>query len=401
MRIYKKFLVIIILATTILTFNSSILATSSNREFRGVWVVTALNLDYPSKPTTNSSILKTQAINILDTAKSLGFNAIILQVRPSGDAFYKSKIFPWSKYLTGKQDRAPSDNFDPLSFYIQEAHKRGLELHAWINPYRITASSFDSNTNLSPTNPAVLHPDWVVKYSDNKLYLNPGIPQVRKLIIDGVEEIIRNYNIDGIHLDDYFYPGTDFPDSKTFKAYGKGYSTIANWRRANNDKLIEGIHNLIHKIKPKIKFGVSPTGIWANRSQNIYGSNTKGKQSYYDLYSDTRGWVKKKYLDYIAPQIYWDIGNSSSDYKTLVNWWGNVVKNTGVKLYIGQAAYKTGNVNSLSPWYGVSEINRQRQLNKTISSINGTIMFRYASIVKNPNLCKLLKSINLNQLKNH
>jgi uncharacterized lipoprotein YddW (UPF0748 family) len=368
MKIYKKLLIITVIAAIILNFDLSILAASTNKEFRGMWVVTALNLDYPSLPTTDSSILKDEAIHILDTAKSLGFDTIILQVRPSDDAFYKSKLFPWSAYLTGKQGCVPSDNFDPLAFFIQEAHKRGLELHAWINPYRITASS-SNNTKLAPTNPAVLHPDWIVKYSDSKLYFNPGIPQVRQLIIDGVAEIVRNYNVDGIHLDDYFYPGTDFPDSKTFKVYGKGYSSIANWRRANNDKLIKGIHDLIHKTKPKIKFGVSPAGIWANKNRNIYGSDTKGKQSYYDLYSDTRGWVKKKYLDYIAPQLYWNIGNSSSD-------------------------YKAGDSDPNSPWHGVSEINKQIQFNKTISSVKGSIMFRYKSIIQNPNLSKLLKNIN-------
>jgi uncharacterized lipoprotein YddW (UPF0748 family) len=372
-------------------FNSNIVIAKPVKEFRGIWVTTTMNLDYPLKPTTDSSILKAEAISILDNAKSLGFNAIILQVRPSGDAIYKSKIFPWSKYLTKDQGIAPSDSFDPLSFFIYEAHKRGLQLHAWINPYRVTASSYDDITKLAPTNPAILHPDWVVKYTDNKLYFDPGIPQVRQLVLNGVKEIIQNYNVDGIHLDDYFYPGTDFPDSKTFKTYGKNYSNIDNWRRANNDKLIKDIHDLIHKIKPKITFGVSPSGVWANKSKNALGSNTKGQQAYYTLYCDTRGWVKKNYLDYIAPQLYWSVGDSSCDYKTLVNWWSDVVKSTGVKLYIGMAAYKAGNTDPKSPWYGAAEISRQIQLNKTVPSVRGSIMFRYKCFELNPKLSELFK----------
>lgn len=363
--------------------NSSVQGIAkSSSEFKGVWVCTVANMDYPSKSTTDSKVLKQEAIQILDNAKKLGFNAIILQVRPSGDAIYKSKIYPWSSFLTGTQGLAPDNNFDPLAFFIIEAHKRNLQLHAWINPYRVTSSSYYNN-KLSKNNPAVKYPKLVVKHTDGKLYLNPGIPESRKIIIDGISEIIKNYNVDGIHLDDYFYPGKDFPDLATYKAYGKGYKNISDWRRSNNTTLIKSIHNLIHKAKPKMAFGVSPFGIWANNKSTKLGSATNGKESYIDMYADTRSWVKNKYLDYIAPQIYWEIGNKAADYKTLLNWWGNVVAGTGVKLYIGQASYKANNPDPKSPWYGTSELDRQIKLNKQNKNVSGNIMFRYKTVMQN------------------
>ena len=219
--------------------------TSTKSDFRGLWVATVVNIDYPSKPTTDSEILKNEAIKILDSAKATGFNAIFLQVRPTADAFYKSKYFPWSKYLTGNQGLMPDNNFDPLEFWITEAHNRGIEFHAWINPYRITKKTSNEPkydfTSLDPTNPAVLNPDWVVKYTDGNLYFNPGIPEVRKLIVDSVLEIIENYNVDGIHFDDYFYPGTDFDDKATYEKYNTMNTSIDDWRRENVNTLISDL----------------------------------------------------------------------------------------------------------------------------------------------------------------
>jgi uncharacterized lipoprotein YddW (UPF0748 family) len=222
--------------TSIASFN-----TSSNVDFRGVWVATVVNIDYPSKPTSDSETLKSEAIKVLDNAKATGFNAVFLQVRPTADAFYKSNYFPWSKYLTGTQGIMPSDNFDPLEFWVEEAHKRGIELHAWINPYRITKITYDEPkydfASLAPSNPAIPHPDWVVKYTDGNLYFDPGIPEVQQLIINSVLEIIQNYNVDGIHFDDYFYPGTDFNDKATYEKYNTVNQNINDWRRSNVNSL--------------------------------------------------------------------------------------------------------------------------------------------------------------------
>lgn len=348
---------------------------TDNVEFKAVWVSTVYNLDYPTAATTDPVTLKKEADAILDNCEEMGMTAVILQVRPCTDAFYPSKLFPWSVYLTGDQDTAPEKSFDPLAYWIEEAHKRGIELHAWINPYRVTKNGDSDYAALSKNSPAKQHPEWVVKCNNN-YYLDPGIPEVQKLITDGVNELLENYDIDGIHFDDYFYPGTTFDDADTYAKYGSGYSDIGDWRRNNVNTLIQAIHKLTQQ-KEGVSFGVSPFGIWANSSKMAGGSATNGNQSYFTYYADSKKWVEEGWIDYICPQIYWNIGYSAADYETLINWWANVVKNTGVKLYIGMADYKAGNSSSASPWYGIEELKRQTALNRTIPEISGEVHFRY------------------------
>lgn len=368
-------------------------AESQSNEFRGVWVATVYGLNYPGKPSTDPEVLKKDAIQLLDNVKAQGFNAVILQVRPSSDAFYPSKIFPWSKYLTGTEGTAPSGGFDPLAFFIQEAHKRGLQLHAWINPYRITAKAED-NSKLSPNNPAVLHPDWTVTHkADGKMYWNPGIPQVRQMIVDGVKEIVQNYDVDGVQIDDYFYPDSSFEDAAAYQKYGAGMS-LADWRRSNNDQLVQAIHDAVHSVGKNTVFGVAPFGIWKNQKNDPLGSATNGKEAYSELYADTRGWVKKGWVDYIAPQIYWNIGYQKADYGVLCDWWSDVVRGTGVKLYIGMAAYKADDKNPSSPWHGVDEIRRQVERNRQNPDISGSIMYSYAIFAQDPNMQALMKELN-------
>lgn len=395
--IVKSILLIIILALVLHMEVGQLKAEPiMKNDFRGIWVATVLNIDYPKKPATNPDILKQEAIEVLDNAKTLGMDAVFLQVRPSGDALYNSNFYPWSKYLTGEQGQAPDDGFDPLTFWVEEAHKRGIELHAWINPYRITKktaseSKHDFNS-LDPVNPAVINPDWVVKHSDGNLYFNPGLPQVRKYIIDGVLEIIENYDVDGIHMDDYFYPGKNFDDTKAYKKHGNDFKNIDDWRRENVNILVRELHEA---IKPhNIEFGISPFGIWANNSTNSLGSDTKGAQSYYEHYADTRKWVKEGMIDYIAPQLYWNIGFNVADYEKLVLWWADVVKGTGVNLYIGQAAYKVQNTDAKSPWYGEGEIEKQFNLNAQIPEVNGSILYNYSSVVKNLRLFSMIQDYN-------
>ena len=292
---------------------------------------------------------------------------------------------------------SPGGGFDPLDFWVTEAHKRGMELHAWINPYRVTKRAngepSPATSLLAPTNPARLNPGWVVKYSDGNLYFNPGIPEVRKLVIDGALEIINNYAVDGIHFDDYFYPGKDFKDSLTYAKYGKGYSNINDWRRANVNTLISDLSKAIKRTGKKVRFGISPFGIWANKGTNPLGSDTKGLESYYDHYADTLKWVKEGTLDYIAPQLYWNIGYPAADYSKLLNWWKNAVSGTGTDLYIGQAAYRSGDSSLTSPWYGTAEIARQLQLNAGVPEVKGSIFFSYKSLADNPSLSAVVKSI--------
>lgn len=397
MNFCKRIFALLLVFCIVNIYTVQLKASTSDEEFRAIWVGTVQGLNYPSKATTDENLLKNDAIKILDYVKDMGFNAVIFQVRPACDAFYKSNIFPWSKYLTGTQGLAPNNDFDPLEFFIEEAHARGLQLHAWINPYRITANKSE-NPYLATRSPAVLNPDLTVKYKDGKLYWNPGEPEARKIVLEGVQEIVDNYDVDGIHIDDYFYPGADFNDSSTYEMYKGSFDDIDNWRRDNNNQLVKSMYDIVHNSGKDIVFGVSPSGIWANKSsQSLLGSNTNGSQSYYELFADSRGWVKNGYIDYIIPQIYWNIGFKVADYEELCNWWSDVVKDTNVKLYIGQAAYKTGNSNQNNPWYGVEEIKRQVEFNRSNDLIDGYAMFSYSSFTSSPDLYNLIKELNHNQ----
>lgn len=399
----KKTTLILILCMIVSLFSNGFQTTYANAktdatfdDFRAVWVTTVLNLDYPSKGTTSSEQLKKEAQSIIQNVKSAGLNAIVLQVRPAADAIYPSAYFPWSKYLTGKQGVAPDQSFDPLKYWIEEAHKNGIELHAWINPYRITRKeskdpSFDYNS-LASNHPAKLHPEWVVEHTDGNLYFNPGIPEARQYIVQSIEEIVRNYDVDGIHLDDYFYPSTSFNDNASFATYGSSFKTLSDWRRNNVDLLIQEINTTINSIDTSVAFGVSPFGIWANQKNHKDGSATSGNESYFNQYADTKKWVQNNWLDYIAPQIYWNIGYSVADYAVLTKWWNQVVDGTNVKLYIGHAAYRVGDKDSKSPWYGVGEIYKQISLNQKLTNIDGSIFFRYAFIRDNRELQNIIKT---------
>lgn len=347
---------------------------AAEADFRAVWVSSVVNLDYPSSPTTDPAKLKAEVDGILDNCVSWGLNAVILQVRPSSDSLYPSAIYPWSKYLTGAQGRAPVNNFDPLAYWLEAAHARGLELHAWINPYRAAMSETDFNS-LADSHPAKTHPDWVKLY-DGKYYFDPGIPAVRQMVADGVREIVDNYGVDGIHLDDYFYPAAAFPDDDTFAAYNSGgFTNKLDWRRNNNDLLIQELHRIVKQSGKT--FGVSPAGIWANQSSHPLGSATAGSQTYSVACADTYKWVKEGWLDYICPQIYWYIGYTIADYEVLAYWWADVVRGTGVKLYIGMADYRTGGEGG---WAGIQAMVDSAALNRKIPEITGEVHFRYGSL---------------------
>ncbi|MGE4549718.1 MAG: glycoside hydrolase family 10 protein [Intestinibacillus sp.] len=364
-----------------MNMNAFAATDASGQELRGVWVASVYNLDYPATATTDASNLRRQADAILDGVQSMGLNTVFLQVRPSSDALYPSEIFPWSKYLTGSQGTAPTEGFDPLRYWIDGAHKRGLRLHAWINPFRITKGKEAEWNALASSNPAKQHPEYVVQYTDGNYYYNPGLPAVRKLVEDGVAEILDKYpDIDGIHLDDYFYPGQNFDDSAAFAQYGSGYSNIADWRRANVNTLVRELDQLIHSKSAALQFGISPSGIWANQSDDPRGSNTRGgNQSYLYAYADTLDWIQEGTVDYICPQLYWYIGQSAADYSVLTQWWSNAVKGSDVKLYIGEAAYKCDDASAGDIWQGSSELMRHLKYCENQSAVAGHIFFRYGS----------------------
>lgn len=348
---------------------------AKSQPMRGVWVSTLTGMDFPNKPTNDSGVLKAEIKQIVKKCKEVGFNTVFLQVRPCADAFYDSEVFPWSFYLTGEAGLAPTGRFDPLEYWVDICHENSIDIHAWINPYRITVNGDTEFNRLPKDHPAVLYPEYVVKYTDGNYYFNPGIPAVNDLVYEGAAEILQNYDVDGLHLDDYFYPGPEFDDELTFQEYNfGGFSNKADWRRNNVDTLVKSLHNL-SRISGA-EFGVSPIGIWDNLKTNPLGSNTNGRSSYTELFADSRGWVKKGYVDYIAPQIYWEFGHSLADYETVANWWVNVCKGTDVKLYIGLADYKTIDVSSESPWYAGIQILKQMDFNTLNSGIDGEIHFR-------------------------
>ncbi len=361
-------------------------ASSSASEMRGIWVSTVYGLDYPNTKTTDSGALRAQADAVIADCAKMGMNTIFLQVRPMSDAFYPSAYYPWSKYLTGTQGQAPSDGFDPLAYWVEQAHNQGIELHAWINPYRIATSEADWNS-LADNHPAKsTYSSCVVRYTDG-WYFDPGQPGSRELITKGVAEIVQNYDVDGIHFDDYFYPGTDFDDSASYAAYGNGQDK-AEWRRNNVNLLVKQVNDTVHSIDSHCVFGISPMGIWANSSTSWLGSQTRGGESYSQRYADGYTWVKNHWIDYIAPQIYWKIGYAVADYEVLAKWWSDVVKGTDVKLYIGMADYRV-------PSSGMTFDNLVDELvlNDQIEGVDGEIHFRYQQVAGNADLYDLYERI--------
>ncbi len=350
-------------------------------ETRACWISSIGNMDFPSKMGMSAANLRKEIDEIIKNCKNIGLNTIFFQVRPNGDALYCSEIFPWSKYLSGKQGVAPDQSFDPLQYFIQQAHKSNIELHAWINPYRIGTGENVAST-LSKSNPAILHPEYTIQ-SATGLYYNPGLPEVRSLILDGIDELISNYDVDGIHFDDYFYPYdlTGFDDTDTYKKYGNGRS-LSDFRRESVDELVRLAYNLIKSKDPNIEFGISPFGIWANKSTNPQGSETRGMSSYAAIFSDSKKWVEKGWLDYICPQVYWSFDHKEAPYAEIVDWWESVCKKTDVKLYIGLAAYKI-NTEEIG-WKDSDQILRQLQYASKKSSYAGHCFFRYGVLMENP-----------------
>ncbi|UYO37111.1 family 10 glycosylhydrolase [Bacillus zhangzhouensis] len=357
----------------------------STREMRAVWIASVYNLDWPSKKGLSAAEQKQEFIRLLDEIKAMNMNAVIMQIKPTADAFYPSAYGPWSEYLTGTQGKDPG--YDPLEFMIEEAHKRGLEFHAWFNPYRITMNHTDLS-RLSADHPAKQHPEWTIAYG-NQLYYNPGLPEAQDFIALGIEEVVKNYDIDAVHMDDYFYPnkiaGVPFPDQQTYETYGKkAFTHIEDWRRDNVNQLVKQINDTIKKEKPYVKFGISPFGVWRNIKDDPTGSNTTaGMTNYDDLYADTREWIQQHDIDYVTPQIYWSIGFQAAAYDVLTKWWSNEVKGEPVHLYIGQAAYKI-NQNSDPAWSDPEEYFRQIELNRQSQLVQGSMHFSLKDINRNP-----------------
>ena len=344
------------------------------KEFRGVWIATINNIDWPSAPGLPTEVQKRELRELIGRIEKLNMNVVIFQVRPAADAFYSSQTEPWSYFLSGKQGAAPTPYFDPLGYAIELCHAKGMELHAWFNPFRVRNNGF---YKLAPGNFAARNPQYTYLY-DNKLFLDPGVPQVRSHLVKVIMEVVRKYDIDAIHLDDYFYPypikGQKFPDSKSFIKYGKGYypKRLSDWRRENINKFIAAIHDSIKAVKPTVKLGISPFGVWRNRADDPNGSpGVKGTTSYDDLYADVYKWLANDWIDYIIPQLYWEQGNRFGDFGGLTKWWND--HSFGKQLYIGQALFKSTGATRV--FVNPKEISEQISILRKFENVGGFALY--------------------------
>jgi len=353
-----------------------------NYEFRGVWIATVDNIDWPAKGMVNVEDQKAEFIRQLDLHKSNGMNAVIVQVRPAADAFYPSQYEPWSQWLTGVQGHPPSPYYDPLQFMIEETHKRGMEFHAWCNPYR--ADFQIGKSSIAPNHITRIHPEWFLTYGDKK-YFDPSNKQVQKFVVNVVRDIVKRYDVDAIHMDDYFYPyriaGKEFPDEASYRKSGTSLSKD-DWRRSNVDSIIAMLNAAIKIEKPWVKFGISPFSVWRNKDQDPEGSDSKAAQTNYDdLYANILLWLKKGWIDYVAPQLYLEIGNSKIAYEKLLDWWSK--HSYGRHLYIGQGIYRADERSSA--WKNPKELPSQIQLLRKYPDVQGSIYFSSKSFDRNPN----------------
>lgn len=355
----------------------------------GAWVSTVANIDFPSAPSLSAEELKKEIDGIVSNAEDYGLNALFLQVRPCADAIYPSEIFPTSAYVCGKQGGELP--LDVLEYFIGAAHAKNIAVHAWINPYRVTcasASGYGEET-LAPSSPAVTHPEWVVRHSWTEngtrkyaLFFDPALPEVRKLICDGVEELIENYGIDGIHFDDYFYPYSDaasFDDGESYEKYGNGQPRD-DWRRSNVNELIEAVHGV---CSGRVVFGVSPCGVWARKSEKT-PQGTEGigytVSAFSDVCADVYEWIENGRVDYVCPQLYWQTDHPSAPFRVLADWWDSVCSEYGTALYIGIGAYRGAEGGAYA---SPSEIASQVAYAKEKKSCKGVVFFSYRSLKNN------------------
>ncbi len=386
----------IVIGIFIIHYSLFIAPLNAQIAFRGAWIATVANIDWPSTEAVgNDSLQKAEMVWILDSLQSLGINAVIFQVRPTADALYQSEYEPSSHWLMGKQ--GDSLTYDPLAWTIEQAHERHMEVHVWLNPYRVNLAKTDTST-ICADHIWRKHPEWFWEYN-KQWYFNPGLDITREWICTIVQDIVYRYDIHAIHMDDYFYPypagGKPLPDVKTFEKYPRGFDNIENWRRDNVNRAIQEISATIHECKDSVQFGISPFGVWRNASVDSTGSKTTaGITNYDDLYADIRLWIKKGWIDYVLPQLYWEIGKKAADYETLAHWWANEVRGTNCKLYIGMAPYRLEGAKKDSPWGIGNEISRQMKLNRTIPEISGECFYSTRPLLRNPrHVCDTIKLI--------
>lgn len=353
---------------------------SPKRELRGAWITTFSNIDWPIRTQTPTQ-QKNAFIQILNTLKNAGINTVYVQVRSQCDAMYPSSLEPWSADLTGVQGQAPNPYWDPMLFMIDECHKRGIEFHAWLNPYR-AISNFAGINSFSSNHVARQRPEWLLT-AGNLRTLDPGLPPVRNYILDVIKDIVTRYDVDGVHFDDYFYPNATFNDDQTFATNARGFTNRADWRRDNVDLLIKSVNDAIKEAKPWVKFGISPSGIYRNSSNPLIGTPTSGLEHYTSLFADSKKWIEQGWVDYLAPQVYWFIGQTGADYSFILPWWNNQAN--GRHMYIGIAGYKVNDASLGQPlWLSRTQIPQQIRFSRNYTNLNGQIFYNTKSLINNP-----------------
>ena len=387
MKIIRRYILVLCLL-------SLSVAGYSQVTFRGAWIATVANIDWPSEQAIgNTEMQQEEMVWLLDSLQRLGLNAIIFQVRPTADALYRSEYEPVSHWMTGTQGTwVEQTMWDPLEWTIEQAHARNMEVHVWLNPYRVNLNKTDTSM-LCADHIWRKHREWFWEYA-KQWYFDPGLDVTRDWICTIVQDIVNRYDIQAIHMDDYFYPypvaNKPLPDEDTFRRYPRGFTDIREWRRNNVNLAIQDISATIHECKDSIQFGISPFGVWRNASVDSTGSaTTAGLTNYDDLYADIRLWIKNGWIDYVLPQLYWEIGKPAADYEVLAHWWANEVKGTDCKLYIGMAPYRLDNNTprnkaKANAWNTGNEICRQMRLNRTIPEITGECFYSTRPLLKNP-----------------
>ncbi|WP_246213950.1 glycoside hydrolase family 10 protein [Kitasatospora viridis] len=343
-----------------------------------MWITSLGNIDWPRRHRLDAEHARADFTELLDEVRAIGFNAVFVQVRPTADAFWPSPFEPWSQWLTGTQGRDPG--WDPLEFMVRAAHERGLAFHAWFNPFRVAIHPDPSR--LVPGHPARRNPHWTVVYR-GEIYYNPGIPAVRAFVQQAVMDAVLRYDIDGVHIDDYFYPypdRTEFDDAAAFAAHGRRFTDRAAWRRDNVNVMVRQLRDLVRAARPEAVYGVSPFGVWRNQATDPGGSRTQALQSYDAQYCDTRAWIRNGWVDYIAPQLYWWIGFTIADYAVLAPWWAEQTAGTDTLLWIGQSASRPGAPDRPRPWQDPAELSRHLALNATLPAIGGDLFFSARSV---------------------
>ena len=357
-----------------------------NREFRAAWVASVANINWPSKKDLTTDQQKQEAINLLDMLEANNFNAVIFQVRPAGDALYKSNFEPWSYFLTGTEGKAPFPYYDPLEFWVEEAHKRGIELHVWLNPYRAHHSSGGAINNESMVRRS---PENIVRLKNGMYWFDPADQKTQDHVSDVVKDIVSRYDIDGVHFDDYFYPyasyngGADFPDNTTWNAYkNKGGSlSRADWRRQNVNTIIERVYKEIKAEKPFVKFGISPFGIW----KPGYPAGITGSSQYDELYADAKLWLNKGWVDYFSPQLYWPINSTGQSFPKLLEWWKSEnTHNRHLWPGLNTVEVKSSDRNS-------EIVNQVKMAGDILQNNVGAIHWSIAGLSKNPTMLSYLK----------